>query len=210
MFVGVQVVDSIQSKYNEYCAKYPLYKKDAIVDLMIEDGVISPDIAKKIKSGVSLFSLENKDEKFGANTPINMKSIMGGNFSSSKAKEPPPKTNFNEKIEPTKQSKKQGDCWLLSDINALNQTDWGKQVIKNAIVPDKDGSNGVTVKFKGSPSPQKNFHISAEEIQKAKNSGEYSSGDDDMMAFELATEKLAVKLVKEGKAERIADFAKLS
>lgn len=197
------MVDSIQSKYNEYCTKYPLYKHDAIVDLMVEDGVITVDIAKKIKSGVSLFSFDSQFLKLDKSPEINMKSIMGANFSAT-AEKAPPKTNFNENIEPTKQSPKQGDCWLLSDINAMNQTAWGKQALKDAFVPDTDGSGGIMVKFKGSPLAQKNFHISAEEIQKAKESGHYSSGDDDMLAFELATEKVSKKLVEEKKAEREA------
>lgn len=199
------MVDSIQSKYNEYCTKYPLYKHDAIINLMVEDGVITLDIAKKIKSGVSLFLLDNQFQKSETTTNINMKSIMGASFSAT-AQKAPPKTNFNSQIEPTKQSIKQVDCWLLSDINAMNQTKWGKQAIKDALVPDEDGSGGIMVKFKGSPLAQKNFHITAEEIQKAKKSGHYSSGDDDMMAFELATEKLSMKLVEEKKGERLTSF----
>ena len=50
--------NNIISSYNEYLKKYPLYSKDAIVNLMVEDGVISPEVAKKIKAGVSLFLLE--------------------------------------------------------------------------------------------------------------------------------------------------------
>ena len=30
--------NEIQTKFNEYQQKYPLYNRDAIVDLMVEDG----------------------------------------------------------------------------------------------------------------------------------------------------------------------------
>lgn len=199
------MVDSIQSKFNEYRAKYPMYRQEAIVDLMIKDGIITIDIAKKINSGMSLFLLDSPFPQSEKTADVNIESLIGANFSSASGKVAP-KTSFNGQIEATKQSKKQGDCWLLSDINALNQTAWGKQVIKDAIVPDKDGSGGVIIKFKGSPLPQKDFHITAEEMQKAKSSGQYSSGDDDMMAFELATEKLSKQLVKEGKGKRLTNL----
>lgn len=182
-----------------------MYKQSTILDLMVKDGVISLDIAKKINSGVSLFLLDSPFPKSENTDDVNMNSLLGANFSS-KTEKTTPKTNFNGQISATKQSHKQGDCWLLSDINALNQTNWGKKVIKDSIVPDKNGSGGVIIKFKGSPIPQKDFHITAEEMQKAKNSGQYSSGDDDMMAFELATEKLTKELVKKGKGERLTDL----
>ena len=71
----------------------------------------------------------------------------------------------------------------LEDVEKL------RKAIEEAIVPDTYGNNGVTIKFKGSPIKQKEFYITAEEIAKARESGNYSSGDDDMIAFELATEK---------------------
>lgn len=104
--------------------------------------------------------------------------------------------NFNSQIEPTKQSHNQIDCWLLSTVNGLNSTDWGKKIIKNAINPDKMG--GVNITFKGSPLKQKTFNIAIGELEKAKESGNYSSGDDDMLALELATEKLFKMMIKEG------------
>ena len=195
----------IQALFNQYQQKYPLYTREAIVELMLDDGVITFDVANKIKSGVSLFLLDNDFFKPNNNN-FSMTEIMGGNFTKTKTK---PKTHFNRRIEPTFQSKKQGDCWLLSDINALNLTEWGKQAIYDAIIPDEDGSGGVTIEFNGSPLEQKEIHFSAQDIQEAKDSGKYSSGDDDMVALELATEYTLKNMVKKGFGKRVDDFDKL-
>ena len=200
--------NEIQTKFNEYQRKYPLYNRDAIVDLMVEDGEISPDVAKRIKSNESLFLIDNNFLKNKSNNDFSITEALGGNFSTQKTpKKEYPKTQFNREIENTFQSDIQGDCWLLSDINAMNQTKWGKEAIKNSIIPDNKG--GVTIHFKGSPLAQKNFHITAEDIQNAKNSGRYSTGNDDMLALELATEQVIKKLVKSGNYQRITDFDKI-
>ena len=191
----------IQALFNKYQQKYPLYTKEAIVDTMLKDGVITPDIAKKIKSGTSLFLLDNSFSSKNTNKDLNMTEIFGGSFRKQKAK---PKTNFNRQVEATFQSKTQGDCWLLSDINALNCTEWGRKAIHDAIIPDANNTGGVTIKFKGSPLKQKSFHISANEIIKAKKSGNYAKGDDDMIAFELATEKLS-KMIEKGLTTTVGD-----
>ena len=196
--------NNIISSYNEYLKKYPLYSKDAIVNLMVEDGVISPEVAKKIKAGVSLFLLEKPKWGNEISEDLSYTKAMGATFTGTKTKQQAPATNFNRKIENTFQSDTQGDCWLLSDINAMRLTPWGRQIIHDAIVPD--GKGGVTVKLPGSPLPQKNFHISPKEIAEAKASGHYSTGDDDMIALELATEKLSKQLVKKGLAERVDQF----
>lgn len=190
----------IQALYSKYQQKYPLYNKEKIVDIMLNDGVITFDVAKKIKSGKSLFLIDN-EFKASSQKDLSMTELMGGCFSTTKK----PITNFNKKIEPTKQPMTQGDCWLLSDINALSYTEFGRKAISDAIIPDKNGSGGVTIKFKGSPLKQKTIHITASEIDKARKSGNYSSGDDDMIAFELATEKTFREMVKQGLAERVQD-----
>lgn len=190
----------IQALYSKYQQKYPLYNKEKIVDIMLDDGVITFDVAKQIKSGKSLFLIDNEFKALSKND-LSMTELMGGCFSTAKK----PITNFNKKIEPTKQPMTQGDCWLLSDINALSYTEFGRKAISDAIIPDKDGSGGVTIKFKGSPLKQKTIHINASEIDKARKSGNYSSGDDDMIAFELATEKTFREMVRQGLAERKED-----
>ena len=90
----------------------------------------------------------------------------------------------------------------------MNTTDWGRKAIHDAIIPDQDESGGVTIKFKGSPLKQKSFHITAEEIDSARQSGKYSDGDDDMIAFELATEKVIRGMIKENKRTRVDVFDK--
>lgn len=189
----------IQALFNKYQQKYPLFTRNAIVELMLDDGVITFDVANKIKSGVSLFLLDN-DWFEPKNNNLSMTEIMGGIFTKTKTK---PKTSFNRRIEPTKQSMTQGDCWLLSDINALSYKDWGRKAIHDAILPDEDGSGGVTIKFKGSPLKQKEIHITAYQIGEARKSGNYSDGDDDMIALELATEITFRKMVHLGLAKRL-------
>ena len=99
-------------------------------------------------------------------------------------------TSINGEIENTEQGDA-GDCWLLTHINGLRDTKWGKKLIKNAIKPD--GAGGAVITFKGAKGEQKEFHISVNEIIKARESGIYSSGDDDMIAMELAVEKYLIK-----------------
>lgn len=107
-------------------------------------------------------------------------------------KKPEPKKPlfFNGEIEPTWQGKN-GDCWLLAGVNALNTTDWGREAIsetlKNAKKPDSEGN--FHVKLKGSKLNVDTFKISVDEFCEARESGYYSSGDDDMIMIELAVEK---------------------
>ena len=49
----------IQALFDKYQNWHPYYSRDAIVDMMLEDGVITADAAKKIKSGLSLFLIDN-------------------------------------------------------------------------------------------------------------------------------------------------------
>jgi hypothetical protein len=190
----------IEALYNKYQQKYPYYNKDGIIEKMLNDGVITFEIAEKIKSGVSLFLLDNEFLN-NKSKEVDITKIMGGNFGLTKDNLND-KTSFNRSIEPTYQSTTQGDCWLLSDLNSLNEKSWGKAAIHDAIIPDTDGSGGVTINFKGSPLKEKNIHITAKEIFDAKKSGDFSSDDDDMIAFELATEKTFKKMVELNIAER--------
>lgn len=180
-----------------------MHNRDAIVDMMLTDGIITYDVAKKIRSGVSLFLIDNVFTKTEIlNNDLNMTEILGGSFATYNSQ---PKTNINRSIEPTCQSEKQDDCWLLSDINALQQTEWGKKAIYNAIVPDTDGTGGVTIKFQGSPLKKKEIHISAKQIDMARKSGYYVTEDDDVLAFELAVEITFREMVKLGLGKRNDD-----
>ena len=190
-------MDKVNALFNKYLEKYPLHRTEVIIDKMLDDGVITFEDAKKLREGKSIFSIGNFFS-IGVNNDLTMTQIMGGHFTIKST----PETNFNRKIEPTNQPWTQGDCWLLSEINALNETHWGKKAIEEAIIPDTDGRGGVTIKFKGSPLKQKEIYITAEEIVNARESGNYTKEDDDVLALELATEKVFRQMVEQGLAER--------
>ncbi len=90
-----------------------------------------------------------------------------------------------------------GDCWIISGIIALNSTNEGKQIIKNSITINEDGS--ATVSFKGA---QASYRITAEDIKRFDTDNNtydcYSNGDNDMLILELAVERLK-KDVRDGK-----------
>ena len=96
------------------------------------------------------------------------------------------KANINGEIEDTIQGDI-GDCWLLTNLNCLRDTKWGKRMIKESI--KSDGEGGAIITFKGAKPAPMTYHITVEDIIKANESGIYSSGDDDVLAIELATEK---------------------
>ena len=85
------------------------------------------------------------------------------------------------------------DCWLIAGVLALNNTPNGKQILKNSISVNQDGS--VTVKFAG---VNAEYTISYEEMKLYDNEASfstkrivsYSSGDNDLLAIELAVKKL--------------------
>lgn len=191
--------NNIQTLFSQYKKRYPLCTKEKIVDLMLDDGVITFETAKNIKSGTSLFLLDNS---FNMNSNFSSDASILDLYGINLSKNNITKTKFNRKIEYTSQPMTQGDCWLLSDINSLNYTEFGRKAIYDAICPDEDGSGGVTIKFKGSPLKQKNIHITSAQIDQARKSGNYSDGDDDMIAFELATEITFKEMVKQGIAQR--------
>jgi len=92
-----------------------------------------------------------------------------------------------------------GDCWIISGILALNSTDAGKEIIKNSITINEDGS--ATVSFKGA---QASYRITAEDIARFdtdnNTSDYYSNGDNDMLILELAVERLK-KDIRDGKVD---------
>ena len=100
---------------------------------------------------------------------------------------PTPASSYNNidgKIGKSKQGLL-GDCWVLSSLNALAGTQWGRKAIKNAIHSDGKGGAIVTLQI---PYEQ-NYHISSLEIQEGKANGIYATGDDDVTAFEIALDK---------------------
>ena len=92
------------------------------------------------------------------------------------------KNKLNQKIEPTKQGGI-GDCWLLSSINALSYSEEGSKILNDSIA---ETENGWSINFEGLG---KDVEISAQELEDALDSKEYSKNDADMVLFELAFEK---------------------
>ncbi|MCQ2754458.1 MAG: hypothetical protein MJ231_05355, partial [bacterium] len=68
---------SISSKLEEYNKRFPLYTREAIVEMMLQDGVITPEVAQKINSGVSIFIL---DQEIASNNQ-SFTEVFGGYFS---------------------------------------------------------------------------------------------------------------------------------
>ena len=79
-----------------------------------------------------------------------------------------------------------GDCWLLSGINALSYTEAGREIIKNAL-EYHDGYTIVHLEGVG------DYKVTDEDLRYVKaqiiGSHQYSTGDDDMVIFELAIEQ---------------------
>lgn len=94
------------------------------------------------------------------------------------------KTTPDGIIQRGKQGQQAGDCWLLSQMNSMAKTDWGKEAFKNGISSNEDGS--FTVHFKG---VNQDITISAQEFKKAQKNREMSSGDADALLYEVAVEK---------------------
>lgn len=87
-------------------------------------------------------------------------------------------------IQRGKQGSDAGDCWLLAQMNSMSKTNWGKEAFKNAITTDVDGN--YNVHFKGI---NKDIKITKKEFDKAKGSSDYSSGDADVLLYEIAVER---------------------
>ncbi|MBE7707505.1 MAG: hypothetical protein E7Z88_02235 [Cyanobacteria bacterium SIG27] len=75
-----------------------------------------------------------------------------------------------------------GDCWLLAGVNALSYTQEGKKMISDALEYKK----GYTVVHTACG----DYVVSDEEVRLTKADRQYSDGDDDMIIFELAVEKI--------------------
>jgi len=96
------------------------------------------------------------------------------------------KSSRNGEIEATKQGKI-GDCWLLSAVNALSYSEKGREIIKNAL---EYGDLSTTVHLAFG-----DYEITNSEFNNAIMSGKYSTGDDDMVFLELATEKMLQDII---------------
>ena len=96
----------------------------------------------------------------------------------------------NEEIDEYQQNAIQ-DCWFLSALSTLSNTEKGKSLIKQSLNYTR---KGIEVTFKGL---NKTYEITNAEIKKAKSEKEsdntptHTQGDDDVIAFELGLEKLS-------------------
>jgi len=82
-----------------------------------------------------------------------------------------------------------GDCWLLAAISALCASEAGREIISQSIqkITNENGEEVIRVTFKGIGI---SYDISYEEMEEARLSYCYAYGDTDILALELATEKL--------------------
>lgn len=87
-------------------------------------------------------------------------------------------------IQGAKQGSEAGDCWLLAQINSLSRTDWGKDILKNAINTDDEGN--YVVHFKG---VKEDIKINKEDFKRIQGNTKYSSGDADVLLYEIAVER---------------------
>lgn len=74
-----------------------------------------------------------------------------------------------------------GDCWLLASIKSISYTPKGQEILKNCISVNEEGAIAVTLQGVG-----KTYTITRDEFKENKN---YSQGDGDVKAIEMAVEK---------------------
>ncbi len=129
------------------------------------------------------FNLSELEKLFGKTTPETPEP-------EDQVEEPSGKFDINSKIEESSQGLI-GDCWLLAGLNSLSLTENGKQIIKDSITNNGDGT--YTVHFKGI-SETCSCEIPDESLESADESGLYASGDKDVLLVELATETLLTAL----------------
>lgn len=92
------------------------------------------------------------------------------------------KNTKDGKISETKQGLT-GDCFLLAGVNALSHTEAGKKIISEAL-EYQEGYTLVHLKGCGT------VKIDDSDVIRTKGSFQYASGDDDMIIFELAIQKV--------------------
>ena len=99
----------------------------------------------------------------------------------------------NGKIdEEVHQSEDTGNCWLISRLNTLSDTDFGSKAIEDAI--DKVSEDSYKLKLMN---PDEEIIIPTDELQMAVDSGKYSDGDLDAIIIELGLEKSLDKALEE-------------
>lgn len=124
--------------------------------------------------------------------------------------------NFSNNVSDGKignfRQRKTGDCYLLSSLVALSKTTVGAEILKNNIKKDKAGGYRITLPgaIMCKNDYMKNgkkcyitgeYHITKADIQRArKQYDKYSSGDLDVLLYELAFEKYRKEVLKTNRA----------
>lgn len=103
-----------------------------------------------------------------------------------------------------------GDCYLLASLVAISKTKNGAEILKNNIKKNKNGS--YTITLPGAIAVKKDYAkdgkkcyitgtytITGSDIAKARKGNKYSSGDIDVLLYELAFEKYRKEVMKTNK-----------
>ena len=142
----------------------------------------------------TIFELNKTQKKYYNILPkfykVDLDSIKGKNYVIDYNKE---EIKIDKKIGNTKQVK--NDCWLLTGVNALANSQKGQEYIKRAII--KNDESNTTIYFKGTNT---SVTIPKIALNAAKQSKYYVKGDDDMLAIEVATEYYKKMLIKNKEA----------
>ena len=107
-----------------------------------------------------------------------------------------------------------GDCYLLAGLSALASTEDGAKILKDNMKRNKNGSYTITFpgaamvnedyKKEGKISYIKNsYTITPQEVARAKKSGKYAKGDDDVIMYELAFEKYRKDVMRTNRANKL-------
>ena len=71
-------MNGLDNLYTQYAKKYPTLKKEAVINIMLQDGVISTSDAKKLHEGSSIFNIKSF---FSLDNDSTATEIWGGHFS---------------------------------------------------------------------------------------------------------------------------------
>jgi len=169
--------------------------KDATSDGMPEEGTITLDgsvNSGKERTGLAanMVSLADND---GKTLFDSLFSLIGTKAPKAPENEDGAKKGgygtLNGVIEASAQGDYMGDCWFLSGLTSFSYSDKGRQIIQDTIKDNGDGT--YTVNLQG---VKQSYSFSEAEITEARNSGNYSTGDDDVLLMEIATERFLREL----------------
>ena len=118
----------------------------------------------------------------------------------------------NGRIDSFEQGEK-GDCFLLAALVSISNNEKAAEILKKNIKKNPDGS--VTVTFPGIKIYNQNnkfgqkvpesYTITTEEFARARNRGKHSTGDDDVLVYELAFAKYRKFVLRHEENQNILD-----